>query len=65
MAITLDRSNSDNPEGEKLYYGLRVISPRPSEDLEDVTFTGPVFPRVSSSLPGPETAEPGTSPTTT
>jgi hypothetical protein len=48
----MEQSDSETPEPGKLYFGLRVISPdpNPEEDFEDVTFTGPVFPRVSASL---------------
>jgi hypothetical protein len=66
MAIKLGTPSNANLEPDRIYVGLRVISPDQNPDPEeDVTFTGPVFHRPSSSTPEPETAEPGTSPTTT
>jgi hypothetical protein len=51
LARELEEERRDRQELARLYYGLEVISPdpNPEEDLEDVTFTGPVFPWVSAS----------------
>jgi hypothetical protein len=67
MADSSKTSNSDSPDPGKLYYGLKVTSPWQSSDIpsdEDVTFTGPVFPRVSRSQRAKGTPGPGTSPST-